>query len=379
MPVSSCTTSWPASRSASASVRCSPCDAWVRASSPSIVKLPLVAVRPDQRDAAIDLGAPAGRPARRAADPSIVVDVADAERLRRPLGFVRLHRRDSSARRPAPRTRRRPPAPAARRAADGRARARRADCTSCSSNTSSVACARRRRERPLRNSALRCFSTRSKSPPRRVVARREHAEELVEVRRGAAPGPSFTSSRSSGANTVTRNRPCRSRARVTRCLLHRTRLRPVARISASNSCVAIAAHDLGAHDRLRRVPLRTSARVGRHHGTSRLPRDPADRFEHARLALPVGAVEHREPGIQLEIDALETPEVGRARGARLAWSSESRARRASASGGAHRHQQVQEVAAVGRAQRRRLERVDRLERDLVGCRPRRRRRAGTPG
>ena len=38
-------------------------------------------------------------------------------------------------------------------------------------------------------------------------------------------------------------------------------------------------------------------------------RDPGHRFEQARLALPVRTVNDREPGIELEIDALEAAKV----------------------------------------------------------------------
>ncbi len=128
---------------------------------------------------------------------------------------------------------------------------------------------------------------------RRVVARGQHGQQFVEE---LAPfgGPALTSARSSGANTVTRNRPCRSRARVTGLPVA---LDPVAARDPDlglEQLRALAGRDFGPHDRLV-APARTSIasvtppkRPG--------PRHPSDRLEQARFSLPVRALQHRQPG-----------------------------------------------------------------------------------
>ena len=271
MPVSSCTTPRPASRSASARLRCSPCDACVRASRPSIVNCQSSRCGPTSVTPAVDLGPPARARARRASSSSTDVGVGDSERLRRRLRFVGLG--DGPSVVGERRVRRvRPPGPAGRRAATAPEPARAAACTSCSSNTSSVA-TRRRVAHARSQQRVALFQHPLEVAAGRVVADGEHPEQLVEVQRGARPGRPSPDSRSSGANTVTRRSPCRSRARVTARLLHWTRLRPDGADLGLEELLAVVAHDLGAHDRLGRNPLRTSGasvdpaeRVG--------PRDP---------------------------------------------------------------------------------------------------------
>ena len=96
------------------------------------------------------------------------------------------------------------------------------------------------------------------------------------------------------------------------------------------------------------------------------PRNPRDRFEHAGLALPVRTVNHGEPGIQLEIDALQAtkivePEVTDPRD------------RASRGLGEHRRQDVR--TGISRYRKSPLsaacnvagfKRIDGLEHDLFG-------------
>ena len=111
---------WPARRSASASVRCSPCDACVRAVEAVEREAPLVAVRTDERDAPVDSSRRRGARARRAARRSSVVRVVGVA-LRRPT----RPRSASSTRRASPASARvgvaRPRVRAGRPAAAGRA------------------------------------------------------------------------------------------------------------------------------------------------------------------------------------------------------------------------------------------------------------------
>src|SRR5205814_10708379 len=69
----------------------------------------------------------------------------------------------------------------------------------------------------------------------------------------------------------------------------------------------IVVKDLRSHGCLF-APGANERRVG--HAPERVrARDPRDRLEQAGLALPVGAVDDREPGIELEVEAAEAPEV----------------------------------------------------------------------
>ena len=117
----------------------------------------------------------------------------------------------------------------------------------------------------------------------RVVCGVQRHERVVEVRR-RSPGPPFTSARSSGANTVTRSAPSRSRGRCSGWRLTCTRLRP-------------AGGDLGldqqrrgprARPRPARPPVarpaRTSASVGAPRNDDERG-EVADRLEQVRLAL----------------------------------------------------------------------------------------------
>ena len=234
------------------------------------------------------------------------VGVGDAERLRRPLGFVGRGDRPavSAASAAYARVHRGPepldePQPAAHELRAPRARAARR--TRRASRPPSD------RARPI--ATARCVAStpvRSRRAPRRNARRASPSSSSRYTRRSA--GPPFTSSRSSGANTVTRSSPWRSRVRVIGCACCTARgCGPIARISASNSC-SRSSSMISARTIACVAPVAHQRRVG--HPAERLrPRDPRDRLEQARLALPVRAVDHREPGIELEVDALQTTEI----------------------------------------------------------------------
>ena len=284
----------------------------------------------------------------------------------------------SARRRPAARRPRRRPGRADRRAAAGPARARPPACTSCSSNTSRVRRASASRTPGSQQRvALLQHPFEVDRAPRRSGRRASRAARRGYTRR--VGGPPFTSARSSGANTVTRSKPCRSRARVHALAVAEDPVAPAARGSrprraAAGSPVRISARTIAcSHPR-----ARASASV--------TPRNDRARATHpiasSRLVLPCpfAPLQHREPGIELEVDRGADTGNRRARDVRHWWSSESAGSRE------HVGQEVRtgmsryrKSSPSARVQRRRLQRIDRLEHDLVGVDRVDRRRAGTPG
>ena len=209
MPVSSCTTRWPASRSASASVRCSPCDACVRASRPSIVEASSSSRCGPTRVT------PRSISARRRRSSSVaqrLLDVAGrrlarSTRRRRggPVRFVAgRHRTCFVVGENGVRVgdRRAEAIEQLQAAADelgaGTARAGRRSTSSVVTRVV-VAHAAAQQSVALLQDPLEVG-------PGRVVAHCEHPSSSSRYAR-RSDGPSFTSARSSGANTVTRSNP----------------------------------------------------------------------------------------------------------------------------------------------------------------------------
>ena len=172
---------------------------------------------------------------------------------------------------------------------------------------------------------------------RRLDPRRAGDEQIVEVVR-RPPGPPFTSSRSSGANTVTRRQPeqvAGAGERVT--------------VAAGSGC----GRRRGA--RPRRTAARSSAstvdpqhRLRRRRPHERRIGDPAERpaegrpahgLEQARLALAVVADHDRDALGRSSSATLVAAEVGELQ----AQSRCTTGTVASPSGDAHRHQQVEEL------------------------------------
>src|SRR4051794_33941276 len=166
-------------------------------------------------------------------------------------------------------------------------------------------------------------------------------------------GPPFTNSRSSGENTLARSTPSRSRVRWSRCLLTYTRPRPETASSASMS-TSRPLFSPSARITALVAPALINASVG-------APRndDSVARYDRAssRLVLPCPFA----PSTAVTPPANSTAASGYER------KSVSQRRRTSnaALGDSDRHEEVQELAAVGGSDHRRLERVERRDHDLV--------------
>ena len=214
------------------------------------------------------------------------------------------------------------------------------------------------------SSALRWRSTRSRSLRSGVVA---GVQRRPGRRRGSAaapPGPPFTSARSSGANTVTRRAPSRSRARCSALAVHQ---HPVparrAQLGLDQQLAARRARPRPA----RRPAPRPPAPAPRRARPGTTPAWPGSRRPRAGWSCPRRWRPRRgEPGRQVD-----------ARPARSCGSRSSQRRRSQHARGLlghpDRHEQVQEVRALGGPHDRRLQGVDGLER-----RPRRPAVASTP-
>ncbi len=107
------------------------------------------------------------------------------------------------------------------------------DCANFSSHTSSVEVMSSVSRPPACfNNTLRCRTIRSTSSlSASLRGASDTSASSSSVRRNA--GPSYTSCKSLGANTVVRATPSKSRMRCNRCLLTSTRLRPARLISHS--------------------------------------------------------------------------------------------------------------------------------------------------
>ena len=161
---------------------------------------------------------------------------------------------------------------------------------------------RARRRRARRRAATRCAASapvRSRCGPRRS-ARASIARSSSRYV-AAFGGPALHQREVVGREHRDAQQAVQiARPRDRLCLLHRMRLRPATRISASKSCVPRRRR----RPRRARSPGRARAHEQRVGDAAERPgaRDPTDRLEQAGLALPVRAVQHREPGRELEID-----------------------------------------------------------------------------
>src|SRR5581483_7250547 len=177
------------------------------------------------------------------------------------------------------------------------------------------------------------------------------ATNVSSRKRRRSPGPPFTSARSSGANTLTRNAPRRSRARCSRCRLTCTRLRPPLTISASSRS-SRPSRSPSARTTAAAAPSRMRASGG-------APRndDNVARYASAsrRFVLPSPLA----PSTTVSPGANSTSAEGYDR------KSVSQSRLTSNSRHADGHEQVQEVVALRGADDGGLQGVERGDDDLV--------------
>ena len=341
-PCRSVTSRCAASRRASARVRCSP---WMRGCAP----------------AAVDRTARRRRGADR---PST------SWRRTSSRGGPRPAPRRDPRRATAGRTRARPRGHAGEVAVRSRRRAGRAGATSMARR----ARMRRRRRRVLQSQTSSVERDASSSAARRLLQQRvalpqrcargpgaahrtsARAPRAVSSRkRRRSPGPPFTSARSSGENTLTRSTPSRSRARCSRCLLTSTRLRPLRLISASISTSRPSSWRTVARTTAC-VRAQSDQRIGRRAPKAVERGEVGEGLGEVRLALTVAPdappscrsiSSNSARGVVPEVDELERSTI----------TSPFRAP-APASGG-------RGSLAADAADDRRLQRVERHERDLA--------------